>query len=61
MKGELNITLKNGEVKIVPFYHFNVYRILGFLSNEACKHCSNLTSEYADISVGDIFIRSAME
>jgi coenzyme F420-reducing hydrogenase beta subunit len=56
IKGELNITFKNGEVKTVPFYHFNVYRILGFFRKEICKFCSDLTAEYADISVGDIFI-----
>lgn len=61
LRGNYYVTLKNGEVKTVPFNHFNLYRILGFLRNEICKFCSDLMAEYADISVGNIFMEFEKE
>ena len=61
LRGDYYITLKNGEIKTVPFNHFNVYRILGFFRKEICKFCSDIMAEYADISVGNIFMEFEKE
>jgi len=55
-QGDYHVTLENGEVKTVPFNNFNAYRITGFFRWNSCKFCSDLTAEYADISVGNIFM-----
>lgn len=57
IKGKINILLKNGEVVSMPFQKFNIYRMLWFYPKELCVHCYDHTSELADVSVGDIFIK----
>lgn len=57
IKGKINILLKNGEVVCMPFQKFNVYRMLWLYPKRLCVYCYDHTSELADVSVGDIFIK----
>ena len=54
-RGNTHITLKNGKEEIFQFNHFGIYQNLNFFSAKKCFLCDDYTSEFSDISCGDIW------
>ncbi len=56
-RGEMAVSLKDGNVRSFPFQHFSIYQNLHFDSLKRCMHCVDHTAEFADISCGDVWMR----
>ena len=57
VKGVMEVVLNDGNTTVIPFHHFNIYRMLHFYSKKLCTFCADHTAEAADLSVGDIFTK----
>jgi coenzyme F420-reducing hydrogenase beta subunit len=54
-RGNLKLTLTDGEEIVKPFHYFSDYQNLFFFCETKCLQCVDQTGFYADISVGDIW------
>lgn len=55
-RGNMQITLNNGEIESFPFQDFSIYQNLHFDSLKKCLFCIDHTAEQADISCGDAWL-----
>lgn len=55
VKGDVVVSLKNGNRHIIPFRLMNSFRIAGIHALTRCLKCDEHLSREADIAVGDMF------
>lgn len=55
-RGQMEVTMKDGDVRRYPFQDFSHYQNLHILSLDRCLNCHDHMGYYSDLSTGDVWL-----
>ncbi|MBC2607408.1 Coenzyme F420 hydrogenase/dehydrogenase, beta subunit C-terminal domain [Pelagicoccus albus] len=60
-RGQMELTMKDGQIQRFPFQDFSHYQNLHILSLDRCLNCHDHMGYYSDLSTGDVWLHEMRE